>query len=114
MSPELKGVIIGSSITLAGTTINAILNYLGTSLFESKRERILLRKYKLDTEWPGTYRHKKDSTLHVCGVCLSPVFRNTASPDLLTCHKCAQPIVRNPQPSNPSEYEIRTTKEARP
>jgi hypothetical protein len=65
---------------------------LAALLYETKRQRILLREYVPDPDWPGTYRHIKNRELHVCGVCLSPVFMD-AKEKCLCCNKCNKAIL---------------------
>jgi hypothetical protein len=85
-----------SKLFLAVCGLSLACLILGGLLYESKRRRILLREYVPDPDWPGTYRHRKRHDLHVCGVCLSPLFIHTQNPHLLACNKCSREIVRRP------------------
>lgn len=79
-------------LAMCGLTVLSLI--LGLLLYESKRRTILLRDYVADPRWPGTYRHSKQRDLHVCGICLSPLFIHPQKPDLLACNKCSREIVR--------------------
>ena|SRR5438093_1168187 len=81
-------------LAVCGLSLGCLI--LGALLYETKRRRILLREYVQDPDWPGTYRHRKHRDLHVCGVCLSPLFISVQKPHVLACNKCSREIVRRP------------------